>query len=133
MLGVTPQTLRKWENTGELLPERRSQTGTRYDDVSQLAGINNEGQPTVCYARVSSYDQQRRAEQTASITGSLLCRQGMAVAQGWRCELIRDLGSGMNDRQQGLNQLLELIMTRKMKRLVLTHQERLLRLGAELV
>jgi predicted site-specific integrase-resolvase len=57
-LGVTPQTLRKWENTGELLPERRSKTGTCYDDVSQLAGINNEGQPTVCYARVSSYDQQ---------------------------------------------------------------------------
>jgi predicted site-specific integrase-resolvase len=44
----------------------------------------------------------------------------MAVAKGWRCELIRDLGSGLNDRQQGLNQLLELIMTGKMKRLVLT-------------
>ena len=39
----------------------------------------------------------------------------------------------MNYRKQGLNQLLELIMTRKMKRLVLTHQDRLLRFGAELV
>jgi predicted site-specific integrase-resolvase len=39
----------------------------------------------------------------------------------------------MNYRKQGLNQLLELIMTRKMRRLVLTHKDRLLRFGAELI
>ncbi len=50
LLGVTPQTLRKWEKTGELLPDRRSKTGTRYYDVNKLMGINNTGQPTVCYA-----------------------------------------------------------------------------------
>ncbi len=39
----------------------------------------------------------------------------------------------MNYRKRGLNRLLELIMTRQMKRLVLTHKDRLLRFGAELV
>ena len=127
MLGVTPQTLRKWENTGELLPERRSKTGTRYYDVNKMAGINNEGQPTVCYARVSSHDQKEDLNRQQELL------EAYCAAKGWRCEVIRDLGSGMNYRKQGLNQLLELIMTRKMKRLVLTHKDRLLRFGAELI
>jgi putative resolvase len=127
LLGVTPQTLRKWEETGELLPERRSKTGTRYYDVNKLAGINNEGQPTVCYARVSSHDQKEDLNRQQALL------EAYCAAKGWRCEVIRDLGSGMNYRKQGLNQLLELIMTRKMKRLVLTHKDRLLRFGAELI
>ena len=127
MLGVTPQTLRKWEETGELLPERRSKTGTRYYDINKLAGINNEGQPTVCYARVSSHDQKEDLNRQQALL------EAYCAAKGWRCQVIRDLGSGMNYRKQGLNQLLELIMSRKMKRLVLTHKDRLLRFGAELI
>jgi predicted site-specific integrase-resolvase len=127
MLGVTPQTLRKWEDSGELLPERRSKTGTRYYDVHKLAGINNEGQPTVCYARVSSNDQKEDLKRQQELLAAY------CAAKGWRYEVIRDLGSGMNYRKRGLNQLLELIMSRKMKRLVLTHKDRLLRFGAELI
>ena len=48
-------------------------------------------------------------------------------------EVIRDLGSGMNYRKKGLQRLLDLILRRQMKRLVLTHKDRLLRFGAELV
>ena len=127
MLGVTPQTLRKWEKTGELLPDRRSKKGTRYYDVNKLAGINNTGQPTVCYARVSSHDQKADLDRQQELL------EAYCAAKGWRCEVIRDLGSGMNYRKQGLNRLLELIMTRQMKRLVLTHKDRLLRFGAELI
>jgi predicted site-specific integrase-resolvase len=39
----------------------------------------------------------------------------------------------MNYRKKGLHQLLELILERRMQRLVLTHKDRLLRFGAELV
>ena len=47
--------------------------------------------------------------------------------------VIRDLGSGMNYRKKGLRQLLEMVLERRMRRLVLTHKDRLLRFGAELV
>ena len=47
--------------------------------------------------------------------------------------MIRDLGSGMNYRKKGLRRLLEMIVRRQMKRLVLTRKDRLLRFGAELV
>ena len=41
-LGVSRQTLLKWERSGELVPARRSRGGTRYYSVSELmclAGI----------------------------------------------------------------------------------------------
>ena len=47
--------------------------------------------------------------------------------------MIRDLGSGMNYRKRGLKRLLDLILDRRISRLVLTHKDRLLRFGAELV
>ncbi len=30
IVGVTPETLRKWDKDGELLPDRRSKGGTRF-------------------------------------------------------------------------------------------------------
>ena len=39
----------------------------------------------------------------------------------------------MNYRKRGLKRLLDLIINRQIKRLVLTHKDRLLRFGAELV
>lgn len=39
----------------------------------------------------------------------------------------------MNYKKKGLHELLNLILQRKIKRLVLTHKDRLLRFGAELI
>lgn len=127
MLGVTMQTLRKWETTGELIPHRKSEGGTRYYDVNKLQSLSNEKAPTICYARVSSQDQKADLDRQQTIL------ETYCAAKGWKSEVIRDLGSGMNYRKKGLNKLLELIVTREIKRLVLTHKDRLLRFGAELV
>ncbi len=54
-------------------------------------------------------------------------------ANGWSFEIISDLGSGMNYHQRGLRNLLEGIVAGDVDRLVLTHKDRLLRFGAELV
>lgn len=81
----------------------------------------------MCYARVSSHDQKEDLERQHGIL------EAYCAAKGWKSEVIKDLGSGMNDRKKGLNRLLELILQRKMRRLVITHKDRLLRLGAELI
>jgi|SRR5215471_16302772 len=57
MLGVEVATLRKWEASGELMPDRKSAGGTRYYDVGKIMGLGNEDMPTIGYARVSSHDQ----------------------------------------------------------------------------
>ena len=53
--------------------------------------------------------------------------------QGWTYEVISDLGSGMNYYKKGLKRLLNDIMNGKAGRLVITHKDRLLRFGAELI
>ena len=54
-------------------------------------------------------------------------------SHGWKFEIISDLGSGMNYHKRGLKKLLNKIMDGGVGRLVLTHKDRLLRFGAELV
>ncbi len=53
--------------------------------------------------------------------------------QGWTFTVVADLGSGMNYRQKGLKRLLNDVVEGRIGRLVITHKDRLLRLGAELV
>lgn len=127
LLGVAVGTLRKWEQTGELIPARKTKGGTRYYDVNELMGLGDADAPTVCYARVSSHDQK------ADLDRQQMMLETYCSAKGWRSEIIKDLGSGMNYRKKGLNVLLEMILRRQMKRLVLTHKDRLLRFGSELV
>lgn len=55
------------------------------------------------------------------------------ASQGWQYEVIRDLGSGMNYRKKGLVDLIDRIVEGQVGRLVLTHKDRLLRFGAELI
>ena len=101
--------------------------GTRYYAVNDLLAARDENAPTIGYARVSGHRQQddlKRQQEMLETYGA---------AKGWRMEVITDLGSGLNYRKAGLQRLLELIMRRRMRRLVLTHKDRLLRFGAELV
>ena len=59
--------------------------------------------------------------------------EAYCAAKGWRSQLIKDLGSGMNYRKKGLRELLEMLLRKQMRRLVITHKDRLLRFGSELV
>ena len=127
ILGVRVETLRKWEASGELLPARRTKAGTRYYSVAELTGATALDAPTICYARVSSHDRKEDLDRQQAAL------EAYCAAKGWRTETIKDLGSGMNYRKKGLQKLLELILRRKIRRLVITHKDRLLRFGAELV
>jgi predicted site-specific integrase-resolvase len=127
LLGCSISTLRKWETTGELLPARKTAGGTRYYAAADLLGLGDAGAPTVGYVRVSSHDQKSDLERQHGMV------EAYCAAKGWRSEIISDLGSGMNYNKPGLRRLLEMILRKQMKRLVITHKDRLLRFGSELV
>lgn len=127
MLGVEVQTLRAWEASGELIPDRRSKGGVRYYDVGKIMGLGNEDMPTIGYARVSSHDQKNDLVRQSELL------EAFCAAKGWRHEVISDLGSGLNYRRKALHQLLEMILRKRIRRLVLTHKDRLLRFGSELI
>lgn len=128
ILGISIQTLRRWEEEGYLVPYRKSKGKTRYYNLDQLIGKKIiENDLTVAYGRVSSHDQKQDLQRQAQVLADYCTRQG------WNFEVIQDLGSGMNYHKKGLKKLLEMILEKKISRLVLTHKDRLLRFGAELI
>ena len=115
ILGVSIQTLRRWEENNTLLPDRKSR-GTRYYDIDKLLGLEKRSSDlTIAYARVSSHDQKEDLKRQASLLSSF------CISHGWNHEVIEDLGSGMNYYKKGLKRLLELILEKKITRLVITH------------
>ena len=128
ILGVNPQTLRRWEEGGVIQPAKRTPKGTRLYSLQELLGANDLAHPTIAYARVSSSDQKEDLERQHAVL------EAFCNKNGWKpTEIIRDLGSGMNYNKKGLLRLLELLVHGQISRLVLTHKDRLLRFGAEIV
>lgn len=129
-LGVSTSTLRRWEAAGRIRPERTEGGQRRYDLATLRPGCAHGAdvpRKTVAYARVSSHDQRADLERQRQVL-ELYC-----ASQGWTFDVVADLGSGMHYHKRGLKRLLEEILTGGVGRLVLTHKDRLLRFGAELV
>jgi predicted site-specific integrase-resolvase len=76
---------------------------------------------------VSSHDQKDDLLRQIQVL-ELFC-----ATNGWQVEIINDLGSGLNYSKRGLKRLIKLITDNQVERLVLTHKDRLLRFGSELI
>jgi putative resolvase len=131
-LGVSTQTLRRWERDGKEIAVERTKGHQRRYDLSKLRPMAIGPQKisegiTLAYARVSSHDQKEDLQRQEKML-EMFCS-----SRGWSFELISDLGSGMNYHKKGLKKLLNYILQGNIGRLVLTHKDRLLRFGAELV
>jgi putative resolvase len=131
LLGVSTSTLRRWEREGRLIPDDRTEANQRRYLLSsispEMVRVDDSKKKTIAYARVSSHDQKEDLEHQKKML-ELFCS-----TQGWQYEIVADLGSGMNYRKKGLKKLLEEILEGDVGRLVITHKDRLLRFGAELV
>lgn len=133
LLGVTIQTLRNWDKQGLLKPDEITKGGSRRYKLESLKNINKnikfntDNLKTIAYARVSSHDQKDDLIRQVQVL------EHYCAKAGFNYEIIQDLGSGMNYYKKGLTKLLNLILEGQVKRLVITHKDRLLRFGAELV
>jgi excisionase family DNA binding protein len=132
LLGVSEITLRRWDRDGRLV-SIKTEGGHRRYDISKIKPETvhkydfTDKRKTIAYARVSGHDQKPDLEKQKQVL-ELFCSKN-----GWTFEIITDLGSGMNYQKKGLRKLLNAILDDSVGRLVLTHKDRLLRLGAELV
>lgn len=132
VLGVSITTLRRWEKEGTLSPDEKTNGGQRRYRLSSLdSRLKNkppvESLKTIAYARVSSHDQKEDLVRQRQLL-ELHC-----ASHGWKCEVLEDLGSGLNYQKRGLKKLLSEILSDNVSRLVITHKDRLLRFGSELV
>lgn len=61
----------------------------RYDN-NLLLGVKNNGELTLGYARVSSHDQKEDLKRQVEVL------ELYGANNGWQCQIIQDLGSGLN-------------------------------------
>ena len=133
ILGVTTTTLRNRDKKGLLKPDELTKGKARRYRVESLRNINKniiftkDDLKTIAYARVSSHDQKQDLNRQVQLL-ELYCTK-----HGYKYEVIQDIGSGMNYYKKGLTRLIDLILDNQVQRLILTHKDRLLRFGAELV
>ncbi|MHB1890954.1 MAG: IS607 family transposase [Acidimicrobiales bacterium] len=130
-MGVHPDTLRRWEREGKIEPVERTPGGRRRYDLSKLRHLAPHKAPssrtTIAYARVSTSGQKD------DLVRQVALLESYCAAQGWTYEVITDVGSGLNYHKRGLRQLISRICSGEVGRLVLSHKDRLLRFGSELV
>ena len=124
LFGVAVVTIRRWCKLGKLVAAKRTFGGHRRFSLVYLRELLGEKVPSkvVGYARVSSHDQKKDLITQANVLRDAGCH-----------EVITDLGSGMNCKKPGLTKLLKAIISGELTGLMITHHDRLLRFGHELI
>ena len=129
-IGVSPSSLRRYERQGIIIPKRTAGGHRRYPiaELRKLNGENTESEEkTIAYARVSSHDQ--KADLQRQKTRLANC----CLASGSSFLILDDLGSGLNYKKRGLKKLIREIITGQVSKIILTHKDRLLRFGSEII
>jgi excisionase family DNA binding protein len=109
-LGVSQDTLRRWERAGKITAERTARGHRRFDLTKLLGRVPDKPNPkqqTVAYARVSSHDQKSDLDRQTQVL------ENFCSTNGWTYEIIQDLGSGLNFEKRGLKKLLQNICSGK--------------------
>ncbi len=132
LLGISLSTAYRWIKSGKLKEEFRTLGNHRRFNLSsihsQFIPTNNNNKLTLLYSRVSSHDQKQDL-----ITQQSKLLHFAQINRFNNIKLISDLGSGLNYKKSGLNQLLQLILTQQIQTLIINHKDRLLRFGSELI
>ena len=131
-LGVTPEHVRTMHRTGEVIPARISEKGTRYYSEEQLRELKNSRTPkgegkVVAYCRVSTKSQKDELEKQVENVKSYM------YAKGYSFEVIADIGSGINYKNKGLQELISSINSNQVTKVVVLHKDRLVQFGFELI
>ena len=131
ILGVSAQTLRNWDNNGKLHPHHTTASGYRYYSEEQLNEVLHikpkNNRITIGYCRVSSPKQKDDLERQIENVRTYL------LAKGEPFEIISDIGSGINYKKKGLQELIKRISENQVEKVVILYKDRLLRFGFELV
>lgn len=132
ILGVTPQTIINYDKEGKL-PTKRTSTNRRviykddllkYLDDIGLLEKEDTNKVDVIYARVSSQDQKQHGD---------LDRQALFLIENVQDlqnpMVLKEVGSGLNDKRTQLDILIKMVMNDKVNRVYITYKDRLTRFG----
>lgn len=128
LIGVSVKTLQRWDREG-ILKANRTPTNRRYYTFDQYLAfkgvdIKSDARQTVIYARVSTRNQKEDLKNQVIFLRQFCNNKGVVVDQ-----CIEDFGSGLNYNRKKWNILLDNIMERKIKTVVVTNKDRFIRFG----
>lgn len=135
-LNVSIMTLRRWDESGKLIPIKTFGRHRKY----HLKDLNNilenkceiksipvsDHRYIIGYARVSSSDQKEDLIRQANLLSEYLGNIPHKL-------IISDLGSGLNYNKKGLKKLIRMICHNEVKKIVITYKDRLIRFGYEMI
>ena len=139
ILNVSKSTLQRWDNSGKLVALRTEGGHRRWkqSDIDKLIGEKTETQKpskkefiVATYARCSTPDKKAHGD---------IERQSdrifeYCVKHKYRVEhIIKDMGSGLNDKRKGFVKLCKLVIDRKIDKVVIEHKDRLTRFQYNLI
>ena len=129
LLGISISTLYRLEKQGKIKSTRTAGNHRRYDEISinKLIQKNINPKITIAYARVSSHDQKDDLER------QIINISNYCTAKGYQFKVISDLGSGLNYKKKGLQELINYISFNKIERIVINYKDRLIRYGYEII
>ncbi|MBC8061195.1 MAG: IS607 family transposase, partial [Clostridiaceae bacterium] len=128
--GVTVETLRSWEKAGKIKSERTKGNHRRYEieEIESFANRDRKAEKvTAIYIRVSTPARKNDLEIQKQVL-QLYC-----ASKGWKYKIVEDIGSGLNYNKKGLLELIKLIESNQIERIVLNYKDRLLRFGSEII
>ena len=137
-LNVSKITLQRWDNSGRLKAIRTSGGHRRYklSDLEKFIGEHHaEGKETddvivATYARCSTSNQKQHGD---------IDRQSQRLSEycakkKYKVEyIIKDMGSGLNDKRKGFIKLCDLVVNGKINKVVIEHKDRLTRFQYNLI
>lgn len=139
MLKVSLPTLRRWDSEGVLTPVRTSGRHRRYkmSDIKKFLGedlseneIETNTIRVVTYARCSTFDQKKHGDidRQSDRLVNYSVRNNYTIT-----DIIKDCGSGLNDNRKGYIKLCNLVINRKIDKVIIEHRDRLTRFGYDTI
>ena len=121
ILGLHPNTLRKYGDEGKIKIIKNEAGQRLYDTKSYILGAARAS--TICYCRVSSAKQRDDLKRQVEFMQS----------QYPGAEVIKDIGSGLNFKRKGLRAILDRILQGDKLTIIVACRDRLTRFGFELI
>jgi putative resolvase len=135
IIGVTKKTLRIWDNEGKLSSVKTVGGHRRYreEDVMEYVGdiiMDDVVNTVVTYSRVSSHEQKQKGD---------LDRQSQRLSEYCAKKkynvyhIIKDVGSGLSDTRTGFIKLVDLVIKKKINKVIIENKDRLTRFQFNLI
>ncbi len=128
-LNVSLETLRNWDKTGKLPSIKTIGGHRRYQKevLDEFIGIVSDvdiSNSVAIYARVSSHEQKSKGDldRQSQRLSEYCAKKKLKVEY-----IIKDVGSGLSDTRTGFNKLSNLVINKKITKVVIENKDRLTR------